>query len=94
MCGLTKLLFEPAVVYCNGCGARIKRGQTYYITPPQEGNSDIKVTRVAGGCALMQGVCLFGLVASGAVDAPVVREAGNTFLSLAANQGLFSLVLV
>lgn len=41
MCALTKLSFEPPVIYCSSCGLRIKRGQIFYSTPPDHGN-DLK----------------------------------------------------
>ncbi|MEW5301948.1 MAG: hypothetical protein WDW36_004771 [Sanguina aurantia] len=41
VCLLTKLSFEPPVIYCTQCANKIKRGQTYYSTPPDASN-DIK----------------------------------------------------
>ncbi|KAG2482629.1 hypothetical protein HYH03_018437 [Edaphochlamys debaryana] len=41
VCMLTKLSFEPPVIYCTSCGLKIKRGQIFYSTPPEHGN-DLK----------------------------------------------------
>ena len=38
MCLLTKLSFEPPVIYCTSCGLKIKRGQTFHSTPPSDNN--------------------------------------------------------
>jgi len=37
VCGCVKLLYEPNALYCSMCGLKIKRGQTYYTTPPDQG---------------------------------------------------------
>lgn len=36
ICGQTKLTFEPPCLYCTQCGQRIKRGQTFHCTPPDQ----------------------------------------------------------
>lgn len=41
VCGLNKLTFEPATLYCFSCNQKIKRNQTFYATPP---HYDIKAT--------------------------------------------------
>ena len=41
VCGVSRLVFEPPVIYCTGCGIKIKRGQVYYTTPSTN-QSEIK----------------------------------------------------
>lgn len=43
VCYLTRLTFEPPVIYCMACGLKIKRGQTFYSTP-EVNVADIKGT--------------------------------------------------
>ena len=42
VCGVTKLSFEPPVIYCNACGIKIKRGQIFYTTPHDQANGEVK----------------------------------------------------
>ncbi len=42
VCQCSKLTFEPPVLYCSTCGQRIKRGQTYYATPPEQPDASLK----------------------------------------------------
>ncbi len=51
MCALTKLSFEPPVIYCTSCGAKIKRGQIFYSTPADHGN-DLKAGSISNRCML------------------------------------------
>mmetsp|Transcript_24255 Transcript_24255/g.82875 ORF Transcript_24255/g.82875 Transcript_24255/m.82875 type:complete len:1312 (+) Transcript_24255:116-4051(+) len=41
-CGIARLTFEPPPLYCNPCGARIKRNQTYYFVVLNTGSGDVK----------------------------------------------------
>ena len=63
VCQLTKLSFEPPVIYCSLCGLKIKRGQTFYSTPADASN-DLKVGK--GNYSLPGGLWL---VRSAAEDA-------------------------
>ena len=56
VCQLTKLSFEPPVIYCSLCGLKIKRAQVYYSTPADASN-DLKV----GGGARKVGKAVGGL---------------------------------
>ena len=57
VCQQSKFSFEPPCIYCTQCGQRIRRGQTYYGTPPVR-------LRVAGvglwraACSLLAGSAL------------------------------------
>jgi hypothetical protein len=54
VCGLTKLTFEPPLLYCGTCGLKIKRGQVYYCTP-EASSSEFKVGRY---CKSQEEYCL------------------------------------
>ena len=41
VCSCNKLLYEPHALYCSNCALKIKRGQTYYTTPPDRVSSAI-----------------------------------------------------
>jgi hypothetical protein len=49
VCGLTKLSFEPPVIYCTMCGIKIKRGQVFYSTPLDASNANDLRVRTWGG---------------------------------------------
>jgi hypothetical protein len=42
VCGCTRLLYEPPVLYCTMCALKIKRGQTYYATAATSDKSDVR----------------------------------------------------
>jgi hypothetical protein len=42
VCGCTRLLYEPPVLYCTMCALKIKRGQTYYATPNTQDKNELR----------------------------------------------------
>ena len=44
VCGLSKILFEPPLMYCMTCNLKIKRGQTMYRVPERAGEASEQAT--------------------------------------------------
>jgi hypothetical protein len=54
VCGLSKILFEPPLMYCMNCNLKIKRGQTMHRVPERPGEASDQST-VAVRMGIMAG---------------------------------------